>query len=50
MTPAIRVSMPVVPRSGEWLEHEPTGLKGFVVETQYWFNEAGELKIMVRMR
>jgi hypothetical protein len=48
--PRATVEMDVVPRVGEDIEHEPSGIKGMVVEIVHWWNVKGVITVEVRVK
>ena len=44
------VRMPVVPRIEEYVEHEPSKMRGNVKDVTYWWNEEEHLEIIVTLK
>ena len=52
-TPDVRnagkIDVPFLPRVGEYVSHEPSGLSGTVKAVTFWWPEKGPLHIEVRL-
>lgn len=45
--PGPKVLVPALPRIGDWIEHEPSGVKGDVKSVSFWWDEHGKLTVTV---
>lgn len=49
--PTVEVELPVVPQKGDYIDHEPSGITGYVIGVDYWWEESTDkLNITVRLR
>jgi hypothetical protein len=48
--PSVYAGTSALPREGDLIEHEPSGISGYVRRASFWWNEHGVLEIQVHVK